>query len=172
MQSLVTLTGNVVNDVTLRQTSGGPVANFRMACDNGYRDRKTGLWVDRSIYLQVSAWRVLGENVATSVFRGQPVVVVGRLKQRDYERDGQKVTVIELDAERVCHDLKYGTGRFARTPKGPQTADLVREVDLVGDPAMSGAPTYVTDGSGWGGPGLAAVAEVDSGTAPGDATAA
>ena len=60
MQSSVTLTGNVVNDVTLRQTSGGPVANFRMACDNGYRDRKSGLWIDRSIYLQVSAWRGLG----------------------------------------------------------------------------------------------------------------
>ena len=176
MQSSVTLTGNVVNDVTLRQTSGGPVANFRMACDNGYRDRKSGLWVDRSIYLQVSAWRGLGENVATSVFRGQPVVVVGRLKQREYERDGQKVTVIELDADHVGHDLMRGTARFARTPKGPQTADLVREVELVGDAARAGASTYVTDGAGWGVPGLAAVGDPDSGpgsgTATGDATAA
>ena len=70
------------------------------------------------------------------------------------------------------HDLKYGAGRFARAPKGPQTSDLVREVELAGDAAMSGASTYVTDGSGWGVPGLAAVADPDLGTAAGDATAA
>ena len=157
MQPSVTLTGNVVNDVVLRQTSGGPVANFRMACDNGYRDRRSGQWIERTVYLGVSAWRGLAENVATSVFRGQPVVVVGRLKQREWERDGQKVTVIEVDAELVGHDLVRGTARFARTARGPQTADLVREVELAGDAARSGSSTYVTDGAGWGVPGLAAV---------------
>jgi single-strand DNA-binding protein len=170
MQSSVTLTGNVVNDVVLRHTSGGPVANFRMACDSNYLDRRTGRWVDRSIYLQVSAWRGLGENVATSVVRGQPVVVVGRLKQREYDREGNKVTVIEVEADHVGHDLKYGAGRFARAPKGPQTADLAREVEPAGAAAMSGVPTDVTDSSGWGVPGLAAVA--DPGMVPGDSTAA
>ena len=157
MQPSVTLTGNVVNDVVLRQTSGGPVANFRMACDNGYRDRRSGQWIERTVYLGVSAWRCLAENVATSVVRGQPVVVVGRLKQREWERDGQKVTVIEVDAELVGHDLVRGTARFARTSRGPQTADLAREVELAGDAARSGSSTYVTDGAGWGVPGLAAV---------------
>ena len=89
MQPSVTLTGNVVNDVVLRQTSGGPVANFRMACDNGYRDRRSGQWIERTVYLGVSAWRCLAENVATSVVRGQPVVVVGRLVRVSHAVRGQ-----------------------------------------------------------------------------------
>jgi len=172
MQSSVTLTGNVVNDVTLRHTPGGPVVNFRIACDNSYRDRKTGQWIDRAVYLNVSAWRALAKNVAMSVFRGQAVVVVGRLKQREWERDGQKVTVIEVDADHVGHDLKWGAARFARTPKGPQTADLVREAELEGDAARARSTTYVSDGPGWGVPGLAAVADVDVDPGAADVTAA
>ena len=59
MQSSVTLTGNVVNDVTLRHTSGGPVANFRMACDNGYRDRKSGLWAVSYTHLTLPTKRIV-----------------------------------------------------------------------------------------------------------------
>ena len=41
MQSTVTLVGNVVTDVTLRQTTAGSVADFRLAVRNGYLDRRT-----------------------------------------------------------------------------------------------------------------------------------
>jgi single-strand DNA-binding protein len=124
MQSTVTLLGNLVDDVVVRQTSGGPVASFRMAVSNGYFDKRTMRYVERTTFLNVSAWRRLGENVAASVHRGQPVVVVGRLRQRDYERDGRQVTVVEVDADLVCHDLSKGSAVFARNPRGPQTADV------------------------------------------------
>jgi single-strand DNA-binding protein len=166
MQSSVILTGNVVNDVSLRQTPGGTVANFRMATNDGYFDRRTQKWVDRTTYLNVSAWRGLGENVALSLFRGQPVVVCGRLRQREFEREGQKVTVIDVDADVVGHDLTRGTASFRRTPKGPQTADLAREEALLGEQPSASLATFVTDGTGWAVPGLAvtAVTDVELGT--------
>lgn len=173
MQSLLTLVGNVVNDVVVRETSGGTVANFRMACDNGYLDRRTKQWVERTTYLTISAWRALGDNVATSVRKGQPVVVVGRPRQREFERDGQRVTVIEVDADLVGHDLGRGSAQFVRTPRGPQTADLAREAALeAGAGSVSGAPaTYVTDGTGWAVPGLTAGAEAGPVEAAGEPAA-
>ena len=152
MQSLVTLVGNIVKDVTVRETSGGIVANFRIACDNGYLDKRTKQWVERTVFFNVSAWRQLGENVAASVHSGQPVIVVGRLRQREFDRDGQRVTVIEVDADLVGHDLSRGSASFARKPRGPQTADLAREVlDSREHPAEQ---AHTTDLTGWAGPGL------------------
>jgi len=161
MQSTVTLVGNVVTDVTLRQTTAGPVAGFRLAATNGYTDRRTSQWVERTTYLTVSAWRSLGEHVAGSIHKGQPVVVVGRMRQREYEKDGQTHQVIEVDADLVGHDLSRGTASFVRSRRGPQTADLAREAvvatELSGDGDTRG--TYVTDGAGWAVPGLASVGE-------------
>jgi single-strand DNA-binding protein len=161
MQSTVTLVGNVVTDVTLRQTTAGPVAGFRLAATNGYTDRRTSQWVERTTYLNVSAWRSLGEHVAGSINKGQPVVVVGRMRQREYEKDGQKVMVIEVDADLVGHDLTRGTASFVRSRRGPQTADLAREAVVATELSGDGdtRTTYVTDGSGWAVPGLAAVTD-------------
>jgi single-strand DNA-binding protein len=159
MQSTVTLVGNVVTDVTLRQTTAGPVAGFRLAATNGYTDRRTSQWVERTTYLNVSAWRALGEHVAGSLQKGQPVVVVGRMRQREYEKDGHAVQVVEVDADLVGHDLTRGTASFVRARRGPQTSDLARELVVATELSGDGdtRSTYVTDGSGWAVPGLAAV---------------
>ncbi len=137
MQSTVTLVGNLVTDVTLRETTAGVVANFRLAVSNGYLDKRTQQYVERTTYLGISAWRRLGENVAASLHKGQPVVVVGRLRQREFEREGQKITLIEVDADLVGHDLARGSAEFARNPRGPQTADLTRAEET---PGLSSVP--------------------------------
>ncbi len=159
MQTTVTLVGNVVNDISLRYVAGVAVANFRMAAQNGFTDKRTGQYVERTTYINVAAWRAFGENVATSVHRGQPVVVVGKLRQREYEREGQKVTVIEVDADFVGHDLTRGTAAFVRTRRGPQTADLAREAVAAGERVVDPEPSsaFGTDSTGWAVPGLAAV---------------
>jgi single-strand DNA-binding protein len=161
MQSTVTLVGNVVTDVTLRQTAAGPVAGFRLAATNGYTDRRTSQWVERTTYLNVSAWRSLGEHVAGSVHKGQPVVVVGRMRQREYEKDGHTVQVVDVDADLVGHDLTRGTASFVRARRGPQTSDLAREAVVATELSGDGdtRTTYVTDGAGWAVPGLASLGQ-------------
>ena len=44
---------------------------------------------------------------------GQPLVVYGRLKVRDWERDGRKGTTVEVEASAVGHDLSRGTSMWA-----------------------------------------------------------
>jgi single-strand DNA-binding protein len=43
------------------------------------------------------------------------VVVHGRLNQRSYDRDGVEVTVLEIDAVIVGHDLTRGISSFSKT---------------------------------------------------------
>lgn len=141
MRSTVTLAGNLTSDVTLRSTAGGAVANFRMAVNDNWFDKKTQQWQSRVVYLQVSAWRQLAEHVADSLALGQPVLVVGKLKQRQYDKEGQTHTVVEVEAEAIGHDLTWGRGRFLRTPKGPQTSE-------VAEPAIQDVTTVVIEHNG------------------------
>ena len=125
VRSTVTLFGNLVSDVTLRSTSSGPVANFRMAVSESWFDKKSERWAERVTYLQVSAWRQLGEHVAMSLAKGQPVIVVGRLRQREFDdKEGVHRSVIEVDADSVGHDLTRGRATFTRRPRGPQTSEV------------------------------------------------
>lgn len=168
MRSTVTLSGNVVSDVTLRATSGGPVAGFRMAVTESWWDKRTERWAERVTYLNVSAWRQLGEHVADSVAKGQPVVVVGRLRQREYDdRDGIHRSVIEVDADIVGHDLGRGRATFVRRPKGPQTAEVAALESAYAEPAAGGRHDEVA--APHGAPGIAA--EVAAGLVGGSSAA-
>jgi single-strand DNA-binding protein len=124
VRSTLTLSGNLTSNPTLRATTGGSVANFRMAVNDDWFDKKAGQYRSRVVYLQVSAWRQLAEHVMDSLVLGQPVIVVGKLRQRQYDKDGQTHTVVEVEADAVGHDLTWGRSRFQRTPKGPQTSEV------------------------------------------------
>lgn len=133
MRSTVTLSGNLTSNVTLRATAGGSVANFRMAVNDDWFDKKTGQWRNRTVFLQVSAWRQLAEHVADSLALGQPVLVVGRLRQRQYEKDGQTHTVVEVEAEAIGHDLNRGRAAFQRAARGPQTSEVAAAAAMGAD---------------------------------------
>lgn len=117
----VTLVGNVATAVEYRETAGGGVARFRFAVTARRRDRDTGFWSDgNTSFYTVSAWRSLGANLAASVSVGEPLVVHGRLKVREDERDGQRKTFVDVDALAVGHDLTRGTAAFRRVAKAEQ----------------------------------------------------
>ncbi|MFB7611093.1 single-stranded DNA-binding protein [Streptomyces gardneri] len=131
----VTLVGNVATAVEYRETAGGGVARFRFAVTARRRDRETGLWSDgNTSFYTVSAWRSLGANLAASVSVGEPLVVHGRLKVREDERDGQRKTFVDVDALAVGHDLTRGTAAFRRVAKAEQVPRPEAEPTLVQAP--------------------------------------
>lgn len=115
-ETTVTLVGNAASDVKFRQSPAGiPVASFRMASTARRWDRERGGWVDgHTSFYTVWAWRTLAGNVATSVGRGDPLVVQGRMRVREWEKDGQRHTAVYIDAAAVGHDLSRGTSAFRR----------------------------------------------------------
>ena len=115
----VTLVGNVVTDVGGTTTEGGAeLAWFRLASTPRRFDRASGRWVDGDTsYVRVSCWRQLARNVVASVHKGDPVVVTGRLRVREWERDDRRGVAVEVDAAAVGHDLARGVSAFRRPPR-------------------------------------------------------
>lgn len=113
-ETMVTMVGNVASSVSYAQTAGGvPVANFRMAATERRFDRGRGDWVDGDTnWVTVVAWRWLATNVVSSVNKGDPVVVSGRLRIREWGEEDRRRSVVEVDARSIGHDLARGTSAF------------------------------------------------------------
>ena len=107
----ITIVGNLTDDPELRYTANGAaVANFRVAYSTRIRDA-AGNWTDgETSFFTVNCWRALAENAAETLTRGTRVVVTGRLKQRSWEnQEGEKRTVIEIEADDLGPSLKWAT---------------------------------------------------------------
>ncbi|WP_327368751.1 single-stranded DNA-binding protein [Streptomyces sp. NBC_01217] len=117
-ETLITVIGNLVDDPELKFTpSGHAVAKFRVASTPRTFDKQTNEWRDGDgLFLTVTAWRSLAQNVAESLARGNRVIVRGSLKQRSYEdREGVKRTVYEIEAEEIGPSLKTATAAVTKT---------------------------------------------------------
>lgn len=114
-ETLVTLVGNAATGVEFRETASGGMARFRFAVTPRRWDRGKQLWADgHTSFYTVWAWRTLASNLTGSVSVGEPLVVHGRLKVREEERDGQRRTFVDIEATAVGHDLTRGTSAFRR----------------------------------------------------------
>jgi single-strand DNA-binding protein len=88
---------------------------FRVAVNRRFKD-EAGNWKDGDTsYFTVNAWRSLAENVAESLTRGTRVVVAGRLQMRSWEtQDGDKRTVVEIEADEIGPSLRWATAKVER----------------------------------------------------------
>lgn len=119
-----TIVGNLVADPELRHTpSGAAVANFTVASTPRSYNKDSKEWEDgESLFMRCSIWRQPAEHVAESLQRGHRVVVTGKLKQRSFEtKEGEKRTVIELEAEEVAPSLRYATAKVTKAASGGQS---------------------------------------------------
>ncbi|GAA2597405.1 single-stranded DNA-binding protein [Streptomyces axinellae] len=115
----VTVSGNVATQVDhWTSPSGVAVARFRLASTVRRFDRRKGSWSDAfTSFYTVWAWRSLATNVASSVARGEPVIVRGQLRIMEDEREGRRYLNADLSASTVGHDLSRGTAAFVRVSR-------------------------------------------------------
>ncbi|GGX36932.1 single-stranded DNA-binding protein [Streptomyces chryseus] len=147
----VTLVGNAATGVDYRDTAAGGVARFRFAVTARFWDRQKESWADgHSSFYTVWARRSLATNLAGSVSIGEPLLVHGRLRVRDEEKDGQRRFSADIDALAVGHDLTRGTSAFRRVVRGeaPLTRRAVTEADNPADSNgdLSTEPVRTGDG--------------------------
>ena len=118
-ETQLTIAGNLVDDPELRYTpSGQPVVRFRMASTPRFYDKQADQWKDGdSLFLTVNAWRQAAENAAESLSRGTRAIVQGRLRQRSYEKDGERRTVCELEADEIGVSLKNATAKVTKASR-------------------------------------------------------
>lgn len=116
----VILVGNVASDIrSVNSERGTAISTFRFAHTPRRFDRQVGRWGDGpTSFYSVTCWRSLAENCQTSLHKGDPVLVFGRLQVKDWQnRDGRVGRDAEIDAIAVGHDLVRGTSVFTRAKK-------------------------------------------------------
>lgn len=114
--TVITVLGNVGSDVRQVVTGKGAVlTSFRLASTPRWPDRQTGEWVDgTTTWYSVVAWRNLADNIASSLSKGDPVLVHGRLRTVAWERDGRSGETLEIEALSVGPDLNRGRATYRR----------------------------------------------------------
>jgi single-strand DNA-binding protein len=120
-ETQITVIGWLAADPRYVATSTGtPLMSLRVGCTPRRFDRESGQWQDmESTFLTVNCWRGLAENVnASEMKRGDPVVVTGRLRIREYLKDEQVRFSAVVDATTVGHDLTRGSATFRRMRRG------------------------------------------------------
>lgn len=124
-ETVITIVGNLTADPELRWTqSGSPVASFTIASTPRSFDRQSGEWKDgETLFMRCTAWREMAENIAETLRKGSRTVVRGRLVQRSFEtREGDRRTVVELQADEVAVSLRYARAQVTRTGGQAQPA--------------------------------------------------
>lgn len=117
MPDSITLTGLVATTPRSLMTNEGlAITSFRLASSQRRYDRSQNKWLDGDTnWYTVTSFRQLASNAATSVKKGDRVVVSGRLRIRDWASGDRAGTTIEVEADAVGHDLAWGGSVFTRT---------------------------------------------------------
>lgn len=117
-ETTLTIIGNLTADPTIRfmNDTGDAVVNFTVASTPRVFDSKSKQWKDGNpVFMRCTQWREAGQNVSDSLSKGDRVIVVGKLQQREYtDRDGVKRQVMEVVADEVGASLKYHVARPIR----------------------------------------------------------
>ncbi|WP_436495047.1 single-stranded DNA-binding protein [Actinokineospora sp. HUAS TT18] len=139
-ETWVTMVGWVAGEITKRRTGDNvPVMSFRLDVHERRYNPETREWIDgERMFVSVHCWRDMGENVATSLRRGDRVIVFGRMYHREYVSGQHQRLSVELDARSIGPDLARCAVSVNREPKAaePQLA-LVPAAVAAEEPAVA-----------------------------------
>lgn len=123
----ISATGRLAADAEVRFTPGGDaIANFRVASDVGYGDKKTTNWFSCQI------WGKRGEAIAPHLTKGQQVTVFGSLVLREWtNKDGAKQLSPDIRVDEIdLQGSKQGAAQPAKQPAGISTPEKFNDLDI------------------------------------------
>ncbi|RJN31301.1 single-stranded DNA-binding protein [Nesterenkonia natronophila] len=139
--------------------SENPVTTFRLGATPRWRSGQTGEWTSgETNWYTVACFGRLALNVADSLHKGDPVVVVGRPKVRTWRNDQNETGAeIEISAQSVGHDLKFGTTQYRKVNRsesappapastGTAEGDAADQNDAAPPPQAQPTPPTTWDG--------------------------
>jgi single-strand DNA-binding protein len=131
----ITLRGYLTAEPKLHQKTPAatPVTEIRVGSSPRRLNRETGEWQEAAAsYYTVKCWRRLAINAASSLHKGDMVVIRGRFYMNRWVDNEQRPRAnLEIEADSVGHDLAYGWSHFLRGSR-PQSerADGVNEGEM------------------------------------------
>ena len=89
-----------------------------MAVNKSTQNKDTGEWTNSADFFNVVAWFKLAENCAQSLFKGDRVLISGRLSQDNWEdKDGQKRSAYKIIANIIAPSLEFASCKIEKNPK-------------------------------------------------------
>jgi single-strand DNA-binding protein len=115
----ITVVGNVTRDPELKFLNSGQAAlRLSIAVNRRWQNRQTQEWEERVSYFEIVGYGAMAENAANSLTKGARVIVSGRLEQRSWETEnGDKRSIVEINADEIGPSLKWATAVVTRTPR-------------------------------------------------------
>ncbi len=98
-------------------------------------------------WYSVSTFRHVADHAYASISRGDPVIVIGRMVQRNWEANGRTGTSMDIEAETVGLDLRWGTGSIQRRGKSDEEGDAAAAAEGVDAASDEGAMALAGDDS-------------------------
>jgi single-strand DNA-binding protein len=96
----VTLSGTLTRDPETRTIpSGTTVTTLRIASNERVKDGDQ--WTDKPGYYNITIWKGMGEWVGRTLHKGDEIAVSGRLRWREWEKDGNKREAIDITADSI-----------------------------------------------------------------------
>lgn len=119
--------GRSVNKVTLIGTlgrdpevsfmpNGNAVANLSLATDESYNDKQTGQKVEQTEWHRITVYGKLAEIVQQYLRKGSKAYFEGKLKTREWEKDGVKRYTTEI----IANDMLMLDGKQDNQQGGQQ----------------------------------------------------
>ena len=108
------ISGRLTREIDLRYTpSGSAVASIPIAFDRAYKNQ-AGEWQSETSYINVIVWNQKAEQCASSLKKGNAVIVEGYLKTRTYtDSNNQNRKITEIVANKV-HFLEREDNQYAQ----------------------------------------------------------
>ncbi|TVY99111.1 single-stranded DNA-binding protein [Trebonia kvetii] len=114
----ITLRGYLTQEPRLFQRTAEaiPVTEIRVGSTPRRLNRETGEWQEApASYYTVKCWRRLAINAASSLHKGDTVIIRGRFYTNTWiDSQQQTRTSLEIEADSLGHDLAYGWSHFLR----------------------------------------------------------
>ena len=141
----ITVIGNIATEPDVRSLdSGATMARFRLASTDRKFNRATGAWEDdNTSFYNVTCFRMLGERVGSALKKGDPVIVVGKIQVKRWQKtDGSWDGCTDIEAFVVGPDLR----RVGVTVNRQQRPSTPAEPTMPTEPSV---PAQVHDVDPW-----------------------
>lgn len=135
MQQII-FTGNLGKDPEVKEfENGGSVANFTVGVtERGYKTKDGKEIPDHTEWFNCVAKNGLAKIVKQFLKKGNKVLVVGKMKTREYEKDGQKKYITEVIADNLELLTPKGEGSTTAQNTQSQPNPIPEEDDNTGLP--------------------------------------
>ncbi|WP_312139965.1 single-stranded DNA-binding protein [Stutzerimonas nitrititolerans] len=113
--------GRLTADIELRYLpNGNAVANFTIAVDDSYKKKDSNEKVEQTEWVRCTAFGKTAEFLANWLHKGKRVLVCGKMKTREYEKDGIKRYVTEIHVGQGTEIIDWPEKDAQRQPKPQQ----------------------------------------------------